>query len=214
MLAARKDVQKVEHFKALPYGEMNSFMARLRLMAGAGPLALQFLIYTATRTSDVRFATWSEIDTKEKVWTIPRGRMKGRKTDTRPDHKIPLSAEALIILEKAKAITDGSEYLFPGGKIGAPLSENGMLKVLERMEAGVTSHGFRSSFRDWCAECTNHPREVAEMALAHTIENEVERAYRRGDLFQKRVALMNDWAKHCNTAAHGDNDDPQLRRSA
>ena len=134
------------------------------------------------------------------LWTIPADRIKAGK-----EHRVPLSAPALAIL-KQLAKTKAGEFLFAGGKARRPLSTNAMLKLLERMKRDdLTAHGFRSTFRDWAAESTNYPRDVAEMALAHTIGDKVEAAYRRGDLFEKRKRLMEDWAKFCGTVARAGN---------
>jgi integrase len=162
------------------------------LQSGVAARALEFLILTA-RTGEVVAARAAEIDGS--VWTIPAERMKGGK-----EHRVPLSAPALAIVERIKA-EHGDVYLFSGAKPGKPLSNMTMLALIERMDRGdLTAHGFRSTFRDWAAERTDFPREVAEMALAHTIGSKVEAAYRRGDLFDKRIALMDQWAAFCGSA--------------
>jgi len=141
-------------------------------------------------------ALWSEIDIENAIWIIPAGRMKGRK-----EHRVPLSPNALAVLDKAHGLRDESveeTFVFPGRKKGRPLSNMAVLRLLKRMGYGdLTVHGFRSTFRDWCSEQTNYPREVAEMALAHTVGDKVEAAYRRGDLFEKRKRLMDAWAAFC-----------------
>ncbi|HVC37761.1 MAG TPA: site-specific integrase, partial [Gammaproteobacteria bacterium] len=156
--------------------------------------ALEFLILTATRTNEVTGARWDEVDLAKETWTIPGERMKAKRA-----HRIPLSPAAMKLLLKLKKTQQG-EYVFPGIKAGTALSNMAMLALLKRMERDdLTVHGFRSSFRDWAAEETNFPRHVCEQALAHTIGDKVEAAYRRGDLFQKRRLLMVAWAKHCDT---------------
>jgi integrase len=160
------------------------------------PLALRFAILTAARTGEAIGATWGEIDLTEKVWTIPADRMKAAR-----EHRVPLSTGAMAVLTKAATLrTDQSDAapVFPGGKAGKPLSNMSLLMLLRRMDrSDLTAHGFRSTFRDWCAESTNHPREVAEAALAHTIKDKAEAAYARGDLMEKRRRLMEDWATFC-----------------
>src|SRR6266446_7068944 len=195
LLPARSKVQRVEHHPALPYDELADFVAMLRGQDGIAARALEFLILTATRTGEVIGARWDEIDLGEKIWVVPAARMKAGR-----EHRVPLSGAAVAILEEMKKIRE-SDFVFPGGKKGKPLSNMAMLAVLKRMDRDdLTNHGFRSSFRDWAAERTNFPREVAEMALAHAVGDKVEAAYRRGDLFQKRRQLMEAWGKFCVTA--------------
>jgi len=190
LLPARAKIQKVEHHPALPYSEIADFMAPLRSQEGIAARALEFLIVTAARTGEIIGARWDEVDLNEKVWVVPGARMKASR-----EHRVPLSGPALAVLKQMNEIRE-SDFVFPGGKKGKPLSNMAMLAVLKRMGRNdLTSHGFRSTFRDWAAERTNFPREVVEMALAHTIENKVEAAYRRGDLFQKRRQLMEAWAR-------------------
>lgn len=192
LLAARNKVQKVKHHEALPYAEIGKFMEALRQQGGVAAKALDWLILTATRTSETIGAKWDEIDFEEKTWTIPENRIKGGK-----EHRVPLSPDAMKIAKAMHKVTDG-DYVFPGGKVAKPLSTNALLALLKRMgRSGLTAHGFRSTFRDWAAEQTNYAREVAEMALAHTVSDKVEAAYRRGDLFTKRKRLMGAWAKYC-----------------
>ncbi|MGQ7248132.1 tyrosine-type recombinase/integrase [Halomonas sp. V046] len=157
--------------------------------------ALQFLMLTATCTSEVLRSEWPEIDLDNETWTIPADRMKARR-----EHRVPLSRQAVELLTQLPRIKDNS-YVFPGARQGRPLSNMAMLQLMRGMGFGLDGergdyvpHGFRSSFRDWTGEVTSYPRDVAEMALAHTIENKVEAAYRRGDLFEKRRAMMQDWA--------------------
>jgi integrase len=189
-----KSKKTVIHHPALPFIEIGAFMATLRTMPGMGALALQFVILTATRTSEVLNAQWSEFDLDAGVWVIPKERMKADK-----EHAVPLSPEAVEILHKAGWEMRASEFVFAGVN-GKALSNMACLAVLKRMERpGLTVHGFRSTFRDWCSESTAYPRDVAEMALAHTISNKTEAAYRRGDLFDKRTRMMADWAAYCAT---------------
>lgn len=206
LLPARTRVRKVTHHPALPYTEIADFMRALRQQEGVAARALEFLILTATRTSETIGARWSEIDLENKVWTIPATRIKAGK-----EHRVPLSAQAGAVLEKMRALGAGATPrvppgqcgdVFPGGRPGKPLSSMALLALLARMGRGdVTAHGFRSTFRDWAAERTAFPREVAEMALAHAVGDKVEAAYRRGDLFEKRRRLMEAWAKFCDAPA-------------
>ncbi len=180
-----------EHHAALPFIEVPAFIKALR-NSKEGPiakLAFEFLILTAGRTSEVLNATWLEIDISGAVWIVPAARMKAKR-----EHRVPLSAAALNVVDQAKAFSAENRYLFPGRSVGKPLSNMVLLMMLRRLKVATTAHGFRSSFRDWAAETTNIPREVAEMALAHTVENKVEAAYRRGDLLQRRRELMSLWA--------------------
>ncbi len=189
------------HHAALPWGQMADFFAKLEAREGMGALALRFTILTAARSGEVRGATWGEIDMDAGVWTIPARRMKARK-----EHRVPLSADALAILRTVQPLADGDAEapVFPGGRGGRPLSDMTLSAVLRRMgRDDLTVHGFRSTFRDWAAEATPYPSELAEAALAHTIRNKVEAAYRRGDLFEKRRDLMTAWAKHCRQPAEG-----------
>jgi integrase len=187
LLPARAKVRKVKHHAALPYDELPEFITALRAQEGVSARALEFLILTAARTGEVIGALPAEIT--DKVWTVPAGRMKGSK-----EHRVPLPAPAVAIVEKMHK-EHGGTFLFPGGKSDKPLSNMAMLKLLERMgRADLTAHGFRSTFRDWAAERTSYPSEVVEMALAHAIDSKVEAAYRRGDLFEKRRQLMEEWA--------------------
>jgi integrase len=173
---------------------MADFMTALRNQEGIAARALEFLIVTGARTGEVINAPWDEIDLNEKLWVVAAARMKAER-----EHRVPLSAAAMAVLKRMKEICE-SEFVFAGGKQGKPLSNMAKLAVLKRIGRGdLTCHGFRSTFRDWAAESTNFPREVVEMALAHTIESKVEAAYRRGDLFQKRRQLMEAWARFCVT---------------
>ena len=189
------------HHAALPYSEVPAFVARLQ---GSGDgevarLAFEFLILTASRTSEVLGARWSEFNLTEKLWTVPAERMKAKRA-----HRVPLNGRCLDILKRARELSADSEFVFPGRSDRAPLSNMTLLMMLRRMNMDVTAHGFRSSFRDWAAETTTYPRELAEMALAHTIENKVEAAYRRGDLLAKRAEMMEHWAAYTGSIlAHG-----------
>ena len=196
LLPAKSKVARVEHHAALPWREIGAFMTDLGTQEGVAALALRFTILTAARTGEAVGACWSEIDLQEKVWTVPGDRMKAGR-----EHRVPLSTGALAVLtEAAKLRTDRASDapVFPGAKAGKPLSNMALLMLLRRMQRGdLTAHGFRSTFRDWCGESTNHPREVAEQALAHTLSDKVEAAYRRGDMMEKRRRLMEDWAGFC-----------------
>ncbi len=195
LLPKRSKVKKVEHHPALAYAEMGAFIKLLRAQAGVAAQALEFTILTTTRTGEVIGARWDEFDLPGKTWTIPPERMKAGR-----EHRVPLCGRVIEILEELQAL--GGEFVFPGLKPGKPLSNMAMLTLLKRMGRGdLTVHGFRSAFRDWAAEQTAYPHEMAEMALAHTIDNKVEAAYRRGDLFKKRIRMMQDWQKHCDTIA-------------
>ena len=192
LLPALKKKLRVKHHAALPFDQMGTFMGALRSQEGTAARALEFLILTAARTGEVIGAKWDEIDLSAALWTVPAERMK-----TGNEHRVPLSPRAVAIIRELRSTREG--YVFRGQKDGTPLSNMAMLELLKRMGRGdLTVHGFRSSFRDWTAERTNYPREVCETALAHTVSNQVEAAYRRGDLFNKRAELMRDWAKHCN----------------
>lgn len=193
LLPARTKVKKTEHHAALPWAEIGAFMADLRQQAGIAARAVEYTILTAARSGEVRGATWDEIDLAAGVWIIPADRMKAKK-----EHRVPLSTKALALLaEQKKLFPEG--FVFPGAKEGKPLSDMSLTAVLRRMDRNeITVHGFRSTFRDWAAESTAYPGEMVEMALAHTIGNKVEAAYRRGDLFEKRRRLMQDWSDFCD----------------
>lgn len=194
LLAAPTKVQKPKHHTALPYAEIGQFVAELRIMPGTAARALEFTILTAMRTGEVIGARPDEFDLEAGLWTVPAERMKAK----RP-HRVPLSSSTLALLDSAPIAADSP--VFEGVRTGRPLSNMAMLKVLERMGQGqLTVHGFRSTFRDWAAECTPYPNEVVEMALAHAIRDKTEAAYRRGDLFEKRRALMQAWADYVEQA--------------
>lgn len=192
LLPSRVKVRRVEHHPALPYGDIGRFIAGLREQEGVAARALEFAILTAARTGEVIGARWNEISTKDRVWTVPAERMKGSR-----EHRVPLSGASLTILDEMATLRS-SEFVFPGMKAARPLSNMSFLMLLRRMERrDLTAHGFRSTFRDWAAERTGFPAEVAEMALAHAVAGKVEAAYRRGDLFEKRRQLMESWATFC-----------------
>ena len=185
-------IRKIEHHPALPYDELQPFMGILSVTNGIGARALEIAILTASRTFEVLGATWEEFDLEKRVWTVPQERMKAG-----IEHRIPLSESAMKILT---ALHDGriSNYVFPNLTNGKPLSNAGMSSVLKRMgRTDITVHGFRSTFRDWVAEKTNTPERIAESALAHRLKDASEAAYQRGDLIEKRQALMTNWANYC-----------------
>lgn len=193
---------KANHYAALPFGEVAAFLKLLQAESGTAAQALEFTILTACRTGEVIGAVWGEFDLAAKVWTVPAERMKAG-----VEHRVPLAPRCLEILAAladaargADGNLDPTAYVFPGQRAGKPLSNMAMLAVLRRMgRDDIVVHGFRSSFRDWAAEETHFASEVIEMALAHTIRNKVEAAYRRGDLLEKRAVLMAAWATWCAT---------------
>jgi integrase len=207
ILPARGKVRKVEHHAALPFDDMPEFLAALRGREGTSARALEFAILTAARTGEALGARWGEIDLAAKLWTVPAERMKAGR-----EHRVPLSEAALAVLDKARPLAltrdgepDPAAPVFPGPRRALPLSNMVLLMLLRRMgRTDLTAHGFRSTFSDWAAERTAYPRETVEMALAHTVENRVERAYRRGDLFDKRRQLMDGWARFCEAAVSGE----------
>ena len=174
------------------YAHVPVFLEQLRRRKATAAMALEFLILTAARTGEVLGATWAEVDFQKQTWTIPATRMKAGR-----EHRVPLSERAIALLAESKKLQ--SNFLFPGQR-GGSLSGMAMSMLLRRMGHEVTVHGFRSSFRDWAAEMTALPHEVCEMALAHTIANKAEAAYRRGDVFDKRRMLMDEWAQFCSSA--------------
>ncbi len=209
LLPRRARVRKVEHHAALPWSEIGAFMTALSQQESVAALALRFTILTAGRTGEVIGARWSEIDLSAGSWTIPPQRMKAGR-----EHRVPLSKSATSVLRELLPLRDSArgEWVFPGERTGRPLSNMAMLMLLRRMNSGggspprwrdprsgepITPHGFRSTFRSWAEECTNHGREVAEAALAHAVRDKTEAAYQRGDLLEKRRRLMDDWAAFC-----------------
>lgn len=187
VLPAPSTVANAGHHAALPVGEVGAFMQALRGQAGMGARALEFTILTAVRSGETRGALWSEIDEDSATWTIPAARMKAKK-----EHRVPLSHAALELLRALPRAKD-VDLIFRSPR-GGELSDMSLTAVLRRMKVDAVPHGFRSTFRDWCAERTNYPRDVAEKALAHAIADKVEAAYRRGDLFEKRRSMMDAWA--------------------
>jgi len=183
------------HYSAMPYSDVPAFVQRLRLVRGIGAWALEFAILTAARSGEVRGATWAEVDMAARVWTVAPSRMKAGK-----EHRVPLSDRAVEILKLVAQLRtpgDDDALVFPGQKKGRPLSDMSLTAVMRRLVDGeYVPHGFRSSFRDWAGDCTTHPREVIEAALAHVIGNKTEAAYRRSDAFEKRRQLMADWARY------------------
>ena len=194
LLPAKNKIAKTRHHAALAYHALPAFVAALRGTEGMSARALHFAILTAARTGEVLGATWAEIDLEAALWIVPGERMKAGK-----DHRVPLSEPAISLLRNLHAVRR-VEYVFAGSTPGQPLSNMSLLMCLRRLGRNdLTVHGFRSTFRDWVAERTSFPREVAEMALAHTIGDKVEAAYRRGDLFEKRRQLAAEWATYCGT---------------
>ncbi len=209
LLARPTRVKTVRHHPALPYGRIDEFLAALQATPGSGARALEFAILTAARSGEVRGALWSEIDLDSGQWRIPAARMKAKR-----DHRVPLSGPAVALLRGIERI-DGVDLVFVGergSKVAArgkrPISDMTISAVIRRLNEGVplwldkagiavVPHGFRSTFRDWAAETTDYPNEMVEMALAHSVGDKVEAAYRRGDLFERRRALMDDWGRHC-----------------
>jgi integrase len=193
----RAAVRKIRHHPALPYTELPSFMRLLEATSTIGNWVMRFLILTATRTTEARAAEWCEIDMEQMLWKIPEDRMKA----SRP-HRIPLSEPAMDLLRYMKALNDAesapSQYVFPGRTLGSYPSEPVMLNALKRMgRSDIVPHGFRSTFRDFIAERTTFPREVAEAALAHKLRDKTEAAYQRGDFLEKRREMMDAWGAYC-----------------
>lgn len=186
------------HFAAIPYAAVPQFVRELADVPTSqfARLGFEFLILTAARTNEVLRAEWTEVDLDKAIWTIPAARMKAGR-----EHRVPLSERSLVLLGAAREIGADSGLIFPGRQVDAPMSNMIFLMVLRRLGASFTAHGFRSAFRDWASECTNFPREVCEMALAHSIKDKTEAAYRRGDLFLKRAELMTAWSNYVSTPA-------------
>lgn len=183
-----KQRDRAQHLAALPWRELPALIRRIEAVDGMGALALRFAILTAARSGEVRGAAWDEIDLDAAVWTVPGERMKAGL-----EHRVPLSAPALAVLEAVLSKRTG--LVFPSARATKPLSDMTLAAVLKRLKVPVTVHGFRSTFRDWASEATDTPREIAELALAHQVGNAVERAYARSDLFDRRRVLMDEWAR-------------------
>ena len=200
LLPKASKVRAPKHHPALPWREIGAFMASLGEQNGNAALALRFAILTAARSGEVRGMTWAEIDLANKVWTVPASRIKARR-----EHRVPLSEPALALLHQMREVS-GDKLAF-AARQGQPLSDMALLTVLRRMgRSDLTVHGFRSTFRDWCAEYMHAPRELAEAALAHAVGNKTEAAYFRGDLFDRRRKLMEAWAEFCAQTATPDAD--------
>lgn len=195
LLPPRSQVAPVEHHEALPYVELAQFMVELRKLNSISARALEFTILTAARTSDTIGAVPSEVDPKERLWIVPAARLKGKKGARKRDHVVPLCDRALEIIDGQSK--EGGRYLFANDD-GALLSTMAMLECLRGLRPGLTVHGFRSTFKDWASEQTAYPNELSEMALAHTVSDKVEAAYRRGDMREKRKRMMDDWSKFAN----------------
>ena len=195
--ALPKRPKQVRHMPAVPHGEVADALAAVRASAAwvATKLAFEFLVLTATRSGEVRLATWDEIDIDKRVWTVPAERTK-----TSREHRVPLCARAVEILYEARTLGDGTGLVFPSMR-GKALSDMTLSKVIKEQGIAAVPHGFRSSFRDWAAERTNHPREVIEAALAHVVRNQTEAAYARSDLFERRRRLMSAWEDYLNGGA-------------
>jgi integrase len=208
LLPKKSKVRQVEHYAALPYGEIGAFMAELRQRESIAGRALEFAILTAARTGEVLKARWGEFNISERLWIIPAERMKAGK-----EHRVPLSGGAMAIIDTMAEIRTG-DYVFPGASEGRPFSNMALLMLLRRMgRDDLTTHGFRSTFSDWCAERTTFAAEVREMALAHAVGDKVEAAYRRGDLFDKRRQLAEAWAKFCAGAMTSRGEIVQISRA-
>lgn len=187
LLPAPGKIQKTVHRKALAIDAVQQFMRDLRDKEGVAARALEFVVLTAARSGEVRGATWGEIDLDAAVWVVPGDRMKAGR-----EHRVPLCTQAVELLKKMPRFV-GNEHVFPSPR-GKALSDMALLTVMRRMEVDAVPHGFRSTFRDWVGERTDYPRELAEQALAHTLENKVEAAYRRGDALEKRRTMMQEWS--------------------
>ena len=195
VLGPQNDI--VTHRQALPHGDVAAAIETVRASSSPQPavkLAFQFLVLTAARSGEVRLATWGEMDTAGRVWTVPALRMKAKR-----EQRIPLCGRALEVLDGARTLGDGNPLVFPM-RSGRTISPSTMRKMLQYHKIAAVAHGFRSSFRDWAAEETDHPREVIEAALAHVVQNKVEAAYTRSDLFERR---MDDWATYLAGHARG-----------
>lgn len=183
-----------KHHAALPYADMPRFMTELRERDSTSAKAVEFAILTAARSGEVRGLRWQEIDFAEKLWVVPAERMKMKK-----EHRVPLTDRAIAVLKSMKPTRGepkGEHFVFPGERVNEPLSDMALLEAVRQLRKGITTHGFRSSFRDWAGDCTNFPRDVAEAALAHSIKDATEAAYRRSDALARRRELMQAWAEY------------------
>jgi integrase len=193
LLPKLSKVKKVEHHAALPYSEISAFVKALAQREAIAARALEFLILTGARTGEVLGARWTEIDRAANAWTVPPERMKRKR-----EHRVPLSKLAIAVVNSLPH--SQNEFVFPGGRPARPLTNGALMEMVQRMgRSDLTVHGFRATFRTWAAECTAYPREVIEVALAHRVYGDTEGAYQRGDLFEKRRKLMDDWAGLCAT---------------
>lgn len=199
-------LKQVAHRAAVPYAEVGEFIAALRLRQGLAARALELQILTATRPNETASAQWKEFDLEAALWTIPAERMKAGR-----EHRIPLSKPAVALLRALPRVTD---FVFPGLRKGQPLSTAAMLKTLKELRPGMTVHGFRSTFRDWVADCTAYPADMAEFALAHALKDATVAAYLRADMLAKRARMMADWARFCATTANAGGDVTPIRASA
>jgi integrase len=190
LLPRRSKVQKVVHHSAMNYDDAPAFFRSIREVNTVAANALAFTILTAARSGEARGATWDELE--KNTWIIPEDRMK-----TERQHRVPLTGETQKIINEMLPYRRADGLLFPGLRSGRPISETSLHNLLKEHSTGMTVHGFRSTFRDWCAEQTSYPREVAEAALAHTLKDKTEAAYQRGDMFDKRRKLMESWADYC-----------------
>jgi len=218
-LLAKRSAREVRHFPALPWPMMHEFLVELRKREGVAPRALEFTVLTVARSGEVRGALWSEFDLDAKLWGVPAERMK-----MKVEHTHPLTDDTIKLL-RALPRFKGCDLVFPNERTKKPLSDMALTKLLRDMNTAAggkrwvdkagecaTAHGFRSSFKDWATECTDHSETVVEIALAHKVGSEVERAYRRGELLMKRRVLMNDWAKYCNTPRPEGNVIPMVQK--
>ena len=199
VLGPQNDI--VTHRQALPHEYVARAIETVRESKSGQPavkLAFEFLVLTAARSAEVRLATWDEMDTAGRVWTVPALRMKAKR-----EHRVPLCGRALEVLDAARTLGDGNPLVFPM-RSGRAISPSTLPKMLQYHEVAAVPHGFRSSFRDWAAEKTDHPREVIEAALAHVVQNKVEAAYARSDLFERRRRLMDDWAEYLDSQHRSD----------
>lgn len=209
LLPKPSKVRKVKHHKALPYEEMGAFWKELAAVDTLASRALRLIILANVRAGEATGARWEEIDLKGKVWTIPADRMKAGK-----DHRVPLSSELVTMLE---AMPHRNGWLFPGEsrRNPGPMTIAATSKLVKELRPGLTQHGFRSTFRDWAGDQTAYPREIVETAMAHTIKDKAEAAYRRSDALERRARLMQDWATYCRTEpAKAGNVTPIRKRKA